>query len=303
MYYLKLVRYQNLVIIALVQVFIRFGLFVPLRADITLSNFEFSLLVIATLCIAAAGNIINDIYDVAVDKINKPSQVLIGKKISEKSANTLFIVFNVVGVGIGFYLSNSIDKPMFSALFILISALLYLYASFLKPMLLVGNIVVSIIVALSLLIVGLFDLLPAINFLNQSHQSFAFGIVLDYALFAFYINLMREIVKDIQDINGDKNGGMNTLPIVIGRKRTSYIVFVMGVLALFGVIYYIYLHLYNYTYAILYFLLFIMAPLLYFCVKIWEANDKNDYGFLSRLLKIIMFLGICSILLYTFVIN
>ena len=258
------------------QVFIRFGLFLPLGVSVTLSNLDFLLLVLSTVCIAAAGNVINDIYDVEIDKINKPTKVLVGKKISEKRANNLFLFLNIIGVGIGFYLSNSIDKPMFSALFILISALLFLYASYLKSILLVGNFIVSTLVALSLIIVGLFDLLPAINFLNQESQSFAFRIVLDYAFFAFYINFMREIVKDIQDINGDKNGGKNTLPIAIGRKRASYIAFGLGVLALFGTIYYIYLHLYNYTIAILYFLFFIIAPLLYFCVKIWDAKEKID---------------------------
>jgi len=300
--YLILIRYQNLILIALIQVFIRFGLILPMGADITLSNFEFALLVITTICLAAAGNIINDINDVSIDKINKPAQVLIGKKISEKAGYNLFIILNTIGVGIGFYLANLIEKPVFSALFILISALLYLYATYLKSIPFIGNIVISFLVALSLIIVGLFDLMPAINFLNQDYQSSAFRMILDYALFAFMINLIREVVKDIEDINGDINGGMNTLPIAIGRKRASYIAFGLGIVTLFATIFYIYVHLYNYTVAILYFLLFIIAPLLYFCTKIWDAKDKNEYQFLSKLLKIIMLLGMCSILLYPFVI-
>ena len=275
----------------------------PLGADLALSSFYFTLLVIATVFIAAAGNIINDIYDVEIDKINKPEKVIIGKIISEKTANYLFIIFNVIGVGLGFYISNQIGKPEFSGYFIVVSALLYLYASFIKSITLLGNVIVSALVAFSLIIVGLFDLLPAVNFLNQEHQSYVFGILLIYSFFAFYINLMREITKDIEDIDGDRNGGLNTLPIVLGRKRTSYIVFGMSVLALFGTIYYIYIHLYNYTYAVLYFLLFVLAPLLYFSVKLWDAKNKSDYTFLSKTLKVIMLFGMCSILLYTFVIQ
>lgn len=285
------------------QVILRYGLFIPLGADLALSDFYFSLLVMATVFIAAAGNIINDIYDVGIDKINKPEKVIIGKTISEKTANYLFIIFNVTGVGLGFYISNQIGKPEFSGYFIVVSALLYLYASFIKSITLFGNVIVSALVSFSLIIVGLFDLLPAINFLNQGHQSYVFGILLNYSFFAFYINLMREIIKDIEDIDGDKNGGLNTLPIVIGRKRTSYIVIGMSVLALFGTIYYIYIHLYNYTYAVLYFLFFVLAPLLYFSVKLWDAKNKSDYTFLSKTLKVIMLLGMCSILLYTFVIE
>lgn len=302
MNYLNLIRYQNLVFIALVQVFIKYGLFQPFGVDTALTNFSFTLLVIATICIAAAGNIINDIYDVEIDKVNKPNKVLIGKRISERNANRLFVLFNIVGVAIGFYLANSIGKPSFAALFIVFSALLYLYASYLKGILLIGNLLVSALVAMSLIIVALFDLFPAITPQNQATQSAVFKIVLQYALFALFINFIREIVKDLQDINGDKKGGMNTLPIALGRKRTISIVFLLGVFMTLGVVFYMYENLYNQQTLLLYFLFAIVAPLLYFCIKSWDADSPKEYGLLSKLLKIIMFLGICSIPLYQFVI-
>ncbi len=302
MNYLKLIRYQNLLLIALVQIFIKYGLFGPLGAATVLNTFEFSLLVIATLCIAAAGNIINDIYDVEIDKINKPNKVLIGKKVSEKSANRLFIILNVIGVFIGFYLSNSIGNPGFAAMFIVFSALLYLYSSYLKGILIIGNLLISFLVAMSLIIVALFDLLPAINVENQASQSAIFKIVLHYSLFAFIINLIRETVKDLQDINGDRKGGMNTLAIALGRKRTITIVFILGALLVLGVVVYMYEFLYNQQALLLYFLFAIVAPLLYFCLKSWSAESQKEYGFLSNLLKIIMLLGMWSMLLFQFVI-
>ena len=284
------------------QVFIKYGLFHAFKVDLTLTTLDFALLVIATLCIAAAGNVINDIYDVEIDRINKPQKVLIGSKITEQTANRLYIVLSTIGVAIGFYLSNRIGKSSFAAIFIVFSALLYLYSSYLKGMFLVGNILVSVLVAMSLLILALFDLLPAITVENQASQSEVFKIVLNYALFAFFINLIREIVKDLQDINGDKKGGMNTLPITIGRKRTMKVVFILGAIAVLGVVFYMYENLYNVQVLMLYFLFAILAPLLYFCVKAWDAKTNKDYAFLSKLLKIIMFLGICSIPLYQFVI-
>ena len=117
MSFLNLIRYQNLIIIAAMQVFVKYGLFEALEVQLALNNFQFSLLVIATVCIAAAGNVINDIYDVEIDQVNKPSKVIVGKKISEKNSNYIFIVLNVVGVGAGFYLSNTINKPAFATLF------------------------------------------------------------------------------------------------------------------------------------------------------------------------------------------
>ena len=282
------------------QILIKYSLFYAFGADTVLNAFGFLLLLIATLCIAAAGNIINDIYDVEIDAINKPNKVLVGKKIPERNANRLFIILNVIGVAIGFYLSNSIGKPGFAALFIVFSALLYLYSSYLKGILIVGNLLVSFLIAMSLIVVALFDLLPAITMENQTSQSAIFKIILHYALFAFFINFIREIVKDLQDINGDKKGGMNTLAIALGRKRTITIVFALGVLLVLGVVVYMYEFIYNHETLLLYFLFAIVAPLLYFCMKSWSAETQKDYGSLSNLLKIIMFLGICSIPLYQF---
>src|SRR5690606_7822537 len=98
-----------------------------------------------------------------------------------------------------------------------------------------------------------------------------FTIVLHYALFAFFINLIREIVKDLQDINGDKKGRKNTLAIAIGRKRTITIVFILGVFMVFGIVFYMYKNLYNTQALLLYFLFAIVGPLLYFCIKAWDA--------------------------------
>tara|TARA_B100000949_G_scaffold33707_2_gene27214 strand:- start:4109 stop:4987 length:879 start_codon:yes stop_codon:yes gene_type:complete len=290
-----------LLFIALAQVFIKYSLFLAFGVETALTDFSFALLVLATICIAAAGNIINDIYDVEIDRINKPNKVLIGKMISERSANRLFIILNITGVAIGFYLANTIGKPGFAALFIVFSALLYLYASYLKGILLVGNLLISVLVAMSLIIVVLFDLFPAITPHNQAMQSVVFKIVMHYALFAFFINLIREIVKDLQDINGDKKGGMNTLPIALGRKRTVSVVFILGVIMVLGVVFYMYENLYKEQILLLYFLFAIVAPLLYFCIKAWDADTPRDYGLLSKLLKAIMFLGICSILLFKIV--
>ncbi len=301
MAYLKLIRVQNLILILIIQVIIKYALFHAFEIDTTLTTLQFSMLALATLSIAAAGYIINDIQDVDIDRINKPEKVIVGKKITEKNAYTLFIVLNCMGVVLGFFLSNSIGKPGFFALFIIISALLYLYATYLKSVMVLSNIIISALVAMTLIVVGLFDLLPAITEENQSTQSTFFSIVMDYALFAFILNLIREMVKDVQDVDGDKNGGITTLPIVIGRKRTIYIVFALAVLLLFGIVYYMYSYLYYKQIAIIYFLFLIVAPLIYFCVRSWSATTKKDYRFLSQFLKIIMILGMGSLLIYQFI--
>ncbi len=299
--FLKLMRFPNLLMILLTQVLIKYGLFDSFGISITLSGLGFSLLVIASICIAAAGNVINDIHDLETDRINKPEKVLIGTKVSINSAYTLYIILSIIGVGIGFYLSNIIGKPGFSAIFIIISALLYLYATYLKHIMLVGNLVVSALVAFSIIIVGLYDLLPAITTENQQTQSTFFSIVLDYAIFAFLLNWLREMVKDQEDIKGDYNAGRNTLPIALGAKRTNLVIFIIGLLPLAAIIYYLYNYLFENLVAVLYVLFFIAAPLLYFLINIWTAETKKDYTKLSFLLKLIMFLGMVSLGLYKFI--
>lgn len=302
MAFLNLIRYQNLIIIILVQVFIKYGFFEALQIPLALSNIQFSLLVIATIFIAAAGNIINDCFDTDIDTINKPSKVIVGRAISEITAYRLYVILNILGVGISFYLANAVGKPSFAILFVLISALLYFYSSYFKGIFLIGNILVSALVASSVFIVGLFDIFPVLTTDYEVLQLKAITIVFHYAAFAFLLNLLREIVKDIQDINGDKKGNLHTIPIVLGRTRATYIVFALGVFTIICTIIYMYTYLYSTEVMVFYFLFLILAPLLYFCVKSWSAERLKDYAFLSLLLKGILCTGLVSILLYKHVI-
>ena len=286
--------------IIITQVLVKYFLFEPFNIATVLNASEFSLLVIAMISLAAAGNIINDLHDTVSDKINKPHRLIIGNHISEKAAWNWFILLNIIGVGIGFYLSNLVGKPSFVALFILPSAFLYFYATQIKGTVLVGNLVVSVMVAMIIVMVGIFDLVPAITPQNLLTQKVIFLILIDYAVFAFMINFLREMVKDQEDIKGDYNAGYNTLPVLLGRNRTNMIIFVVALLPLAGVVYYLYTYLYESTPAMLYALLLVMGPLLYFLVKITGAETKKDFKHLSLVLKFILAAGILSIGLFKF---
>lgn len=301
MKYLKLVRYQNLILLALMQLIFRFGFLKFQNIPLALADWQYALLIISTVLLAAGGYIINDIFDQATDNENKPYKNLIGKSIAEITAYNFYIGLNIIGVGIGFYLCNVIQKPGFAAVFILISATLYIYASGLKQMLLVGNLVVALLLAFSVLLIGIFDLYPAIHDGNQAIMGVLFKILLDYAIFAFIINFIREIVKDMEDVNGDYNQGMNTLPIAIGVSRTAKIVFSLGIIAVLLVLNYInsYLMEFGLYYATIYVLLLVLAPLLFFVMKVWTAKTKKDFHFLSTLLKWVIFFGILSIFAIT----
>lgn len=283
--------------LALMQLIFRYGFLKLQNTYLALADWQYLLLVLATLSIAAGGYIINNIFDVKTDMDNRPKDVIIGKRISENQAYNMYFGFTVVGVVLGFYLSNVIEKPSFSSIFIVIAGTLYFYASSLKQSLLIGNIVVALLLSFSVIIIGIFDLYPATYDGNRAVMGLLFKILLDYALFAFFINFIREIVKDLEDIEGDYNQGMNTLPITIGVKRTTQFVFFLGLTSIICVLYYInqYIFSSNLIISTLYGLVFILAPLIYFTIKIWSAKSKNDFHHLSIILKWILFFGILSI--------
>ncbi|MEW4922614.1 geranylgeranylglycerol-phosphate geranylgeranyltransferase [Algibacter sp. 2305UL17-15] len=301
MNFLSLIRWKNLGMIAIVQLLIKYALLEPFGVNTALDGLGITLLVLATIAIAGAGNIINDIYDVETDSINKPEKVIVGKTISEKSAYNLFIIFNVIGVGLGFYLSSSVGKSAYFSIFVVISALLYIYSSYLKQILIIGNVVVSMLVAASILIVGLFELTPNITPGNRDIQLVFFKILLDYALFAFIINLLREIAKDIEDIDGDYKVGMNTLPIAIGRERAKNVLIILNVIPLVIIIHYVISELYKQQISVIYFLVFIIGPLIYISIKLFGAKAKEDFHHISTVYKLVLFFGMLSLVHYLFI--
>ncbi len=284
--------------LAFMQVLFRYAFLKQQDIPLALADWQYGLLVLSTLLLAAAGYVINNILDVASDTINKPNDVIIGKGISETAAYNIYISLNITGVAIGCYLSNVIMRPGFAVIFILIASVLYFYSTSLKQIMLLGNFVVAVILSFSVIIIGVFDLFPATNAENQAQMASMFSILIDYALFAFMINFIREIVKDIEDVNGDYNQGMNTLPIAIGKSRAAKIVVGLSIIPFISCLLYINKYFVENKLFIVtfYAFSFVLAPLLYFIVKIFSAKSQKDIHHLSTVLKLILLFGILSIL-------
>lgn len=294
--FLKLIRYQNLLMLAFMQLIFRYIFFKSQDIPLALADWQYGLLVLSTILIAAGGYVINNVFDQNTDTINKPNNVIVGKIISETNAYNLYIGLTVAGVAIGFYLSNVIVKPGFASIFILIAATLYLYATSLKQIMIIGNVIVALLLSFSVIIIGIFDLFPTIHEENQQQLGIVFSILLDYALFTFFLNFMREIIKDIEDVDGDYNQGMNTLPIAIGKSRAAKIVFGLSFIPILLMLYYINKYLLELVFTTVYLLLFVVGPLIYFTVKIWTAKSKKEFHTLTQLLKWILLFGILSII-------
>ena len=301
MKYLKLVRYQNLLLIAFMLLIFHYGFLKLQDIYVALYDWKYIVFVLATVLIAAGGYVINDIMDQDTDSVNKPEKQIVGKLISENTAYNLYFGLTISGVLLGYYISSAVFKTSFFAVFFMYAALLYMYATSLKQIPVLGNIVVAFVLGLSVMSVGIFDISPMMTLENQSEMMLFLMIILDYAIFAFFINLIREIIKDIEDIEGDKSQDINTLAVVFGVEKTKIIVFGLGIISCGVLLWYIYDNLMSSKlyYATIYCLLLVVAPMIFFIIKTWNASSKKDFHFLSNLLKVVIFFGILSILIIT----
>ena len=291
--FFKLIRYKNLVLLIYLQLLIKWVFFPAFHSITFLSSFQYLLFISSIVFITAAGYVINDIFDVETDVINKPSKLIISKVISIETGTNIYKILNAIGLALGILLCLAIEKPNLSFIFVGASLLLYYYSKFLKKMSLVGNLVVSFLIAFTIVMVLIFDLR---TYFIDSFKNFDSQTILLIATFAFLLNLSREIIKDIQDINGDYKLKMNTLPILIGIKRASYITAFTLIIS-FGLIAdFIADIVYDFKITAYYSILFIALPLLYISFKLIRAKSKLDFKNISFMLKLIMFFG-CNILL------
>ncbi|RXP61912.1 prenyltransferase [Lutibacter sp. HS1-25] len=294
--YLKLVRWKNLLLIVYVFLIFKLLLFKSLHLKTILSTLDFTLLLSAVLCITAAGYIINDIFDVKCDVINKPKKTIVSKTITIETAKQWYKTTNITGVLLGVLLCLKIEKPSYAFIFFVSPLLLYFYSKKIKSKPLLGNLLVSGLTAISVVILPFFDLDFSIKTNNLVITT---QLLTSLFIFAFGLNLIRELLKDIEDINGDYSLKMNTLPIVIGRVRTRNFAFVLTLFLIVFLIYIIIKYNQIYHFTILYTFFFVLAPLSYFIVKLKSAKKKKQYHNLSTLLKIIMFLGISSLIIFS----
>ncbi len=315
---LRLIRIENLLVIALTQYLMRHAIIGPVlqvsNFELQMSHLDFFLLVLSTVLITAAGYVINDYFDTRTDLLNRPSKVLVGKAISRRTAIMLHWIFNFTGVVLGFYVAISIRFPFLGLLFFIVVLLLWFYSTTFKRQVIVGNILVSVLTGLVPVVVLVFEIPPLVReydvIFTYHHANVKYMIawIGFFAFFAFLLNLIREIIKDIEDIEGDKTFGRKTLPVVIGINYTKFIVCALIVITLvsLGYIFIIYLltGLYGDTDLItfIYFFVFIAIPLLALFYKVIIATEKRDYLFAKNLSKAVMVAGILYAFLVRFII-
>jgi len=270
--YLKFIRGINLFMVGLTQYLT--AIFLVGTKDSwlnVLTDKGFFLMVSATIMITAAGYLINDYYDVKIDFVNKPDRVVVGKKLKRRWVLAGHTVLNFTAIGIGLYISLPIGITMFCAAF-----LLWLYSNLLKRLPLVGNLSIAILTGLTLVLVA------------EYFQERTF-IIACYAVFATFITLIREIIKDVEDRKGDERFGCRTIPIVFGVAKTKLVLYAF--MAIFVATVFILMR--NISFIVPFVLLLTLMALAY---GIARADTVKAFHNLSTYCKLIMLLGVLSMI-------
>jgi 4-hydroxybenzoate polyprenyltransferase len=281
----------NLLLIAAAQLIFRHGFLEYQAVTLALNTWQNALLVLSTVLIGAGGYLMNGLVG---ENGNKTG-------LSESVAYNVYAGLTIAGVGIGFYLSNHIEKPWFCAMFIVVAYGLYLYASSLKYSIILSNVIIALLIVLSILVLGIFNLYPTYG-ADLSGIRMVFSIIIDYCAFIFFLALLLTLVKDLKHTDADYNNGTNTLPIAIGKKRTARVAFFVALIPAAMLLYYANANLkeYGLWYALGFILLFILGPLVWFLINIWDARSQKEFSLMEKVIKATLFFTAVSIAVVTY---
>lgn len=270
--YLKMIRALNLFMVGLTQYITAIFLVGNNREwQEILTDKGFFLMVSATIIITSAGYLINDYYDVKIDYVNKPDRVKVGRILKRRWVIAGHTALNLLGIAIGFYISPVIGMINFFAAFFL-----WLYSNLLKRLPFVGNFVIAMLTGTTLFLVG--------EYFGEREY-----LVITYAVFAGFITLIREIIKDMEDMKGDERFGCKTLPIIWGIANTKKFIYLL--IILFGI-----------TVVLMISSISVVLPvaltvtLIFLIFALAKADTIREYHRLSTYCKVIMLLGVISMI-------
>lgn len=296
--FFKLIRLPNLIFIALAQILFQYCIYQPLYEGQLPSEdlLRFIFILFGSLFIAAGGYVINDYFDVDIDEVNKPDALVVGKVISRRWAMAWHFMLSTSGLIFTFFAMASLRQFYLVVINAVAVLLLWFYSTKYKKSFLIGNLLIALLVSWSILVVffSKIDPLEVMGTHSARHlRLFRFALL--YAGFAFLSTLARELVKDVEDREGDRRYGCKTLPIIWGipvAKLFTAVWIAMLILLLAAVLFYL-LQL-NFQWVFLYTLFFVFIPLLDWVRRLRLATTNQEFGLLSRYLKWILLLGILS---------
>lgn len=305
----QLIRYKNLLFILLTQKLLEYAIVIPILQTFGFEHLAmesyFWWLNLSTILIAAGGYTINDYFDLKIDRINRPKDIVVGLHISKKSTILLYQTVTFLGVGMGIGLAYWISSITFGFIVVITAGLLWFYATSYKRQLIIGNIVVSSLTGMSLLLVGV----VAIALLHKSYTpqlllqtpipTQIYAWIGGFSGFAFLLTWIREIIKDIEDIEGDKDAECRTMPILwgMGWSKLVVVTLILVAIGLLLFVTYRYIELGQST-TKKYLFVALIIPLLTLIATVIKAKEKIEFSNASTLCKTIMGVGILYSLIF-----
>ncbi len=301
MAFLKLIRFPNLLIVALTQYLLQYIVISPSfksnGIEKALDDFHFFLLVLATISITISGYIINDILDCDLDLLNKPEKVIVNKFISIKNAYRIYHFINLTGFVISFYLAFHIQNIPLVLIYPAAILLLFVYSRYLKKRAVWGNLIVAIFCAF---VAGIVLFAERDGFFQLADKAFQIvnAVFMAYFVFAFSSTFYREIIKDIEDFKGDQSKGFETLPIKFGVPFAQSAAFSFGIGLLLLIVWWMFLQITFFDSMKLLIAVFVLIfiPVFISLFVLKKANSKNDFSKSSKLAKYIMVSGLLYLL-------
>jgi 4-hydroxybenzoate polyprenyltransferase len=307
--FFRLVRALNLAFIVLTQFLFQYCIVMPAFEQYglapRLNTGLFLLLVLASVCIAAAGYVINDYFDLNIDRVNKPSRLVVDKIIRRRFAILWHLGLSLAGIFLSFYIGWKINNILLGFANTACVILLWFYSTTFKKNLLIGNVIISLLTAW-VVIVLYFAEIPQLPFTPVASEILrvvnrVFKLAVLYGGFAFIISLIREVIKDIEDRAGDAKYGCRTMPIVWGLNVSkvfiaTWLIVLISVLAIIQ----LYVFPFRWYWLMIYCIALIILPLLYIFRKLFQARSVTDFHKLSSLVKITMATGIISMIFFKY---
>lgn len=302
--FLKMIRLPNLIFIVLTQLLFHYAVFIPLYSGSIPENDTVQLIfiIVASVFIAAAGYSINDYFDINIDEVNRPGQMVVDKVIHRRWAIGWHFILSSLGIVFTFLAVPVLQKWYIILANISCVVLLWFYSTGFKRSLLIGNFVISLLTAWTILILFFVKLSPAdaIGSDNPVNYKF-FRITFLYAGFAFILSLIREAIKDMEDLTGDEKHGCRTMPVVWGIHATKmYVAVWLFVLIALLVIVQVYILQFQWWWPVAYLALLVIAPLIYIFLKLYRASGTLAFHQLSNWTKFVMLTGILSLIFFRF---
>jgi len=311
LYWLKLIRWKNLLIIFATQWLIWACVILPvikknnLQALQLLNAVNFSLLSFSTILIAAAGYIINDYFDIRIDFINKPEKMVLEKNLPRRKAIILHTMFTLLGILLAAYIAAQRDAYEWITVQLFCSLLLWFYSTKFKQRFVIGNIIVALLTMLTIATLVVYE--PALHLFFKKDIFIIEGgwqsinplwFLGFYAFFAFILTWMREIVKDMEDLEGDMREGCRTLPIKCGLLKATRITQYLGIIAWIPLLTAACMLVFKQHYLLGFYTLFaLVIPLLIWIINLQKKATKEHYAKHSSSIKIIMVLGLGSLII------